>query len=913
MEFSRRSSAWVLAGLQGALTLFFYFTLRTALPPGMEDAGLFDGPSWFGVMVGLNGAVAAALALCALRKHEIAGILRLFAAHIVCPLLFFTDLTRNPYFTQIVLLNLWIGFVWIGWLWDGLARGSFSIPKTPLDVPFLAFLGVASLSWGLSFFSHLEFLRPAMFWEGLKAWLFLAVNCMAVFYLAAALDERWRGRFIWTTFWIAGAAAAYGLMQFYGIERIWQKTLTPFANRPVSTFGNPNFLSSYLLLVTPLLAVSALCSKKILRTAASVVLLVLVVAGIIATMTRSTWVGVLAALGMLAFSNDVRNVIRANLRRFAVFAVILAAAVFLWPKSRLGGYRNPLDRLIELKEIRTKKSYHPWHQRLLIWSSSWRMVRDHPVFGKGWGLMELFYPYYQGGMLFHPVLGQFRTHANNSHNEVMEVWSQTGTVGMAVYAWLWAVLVAYGFRLCRMESGPPPPGRSPPAPADGYPAPVWGWALTAAAVGMLVDNFFGNVSLHFAVPAFLFWWQAGLLFGTVPAPKPQARKAPAAPPHWRTFAIDDNARKSVLTLAMAFFLAVGFYNFRREFQEIFYFAGFKLSKTPQGLDLARQKLEEAWLWFPREVNSNYELANTYARLAQENQKMGLGANADAWRKKALWGYLESLRSNAGYDEIFFNLAATQSQMGWNEPGFADIALEDPRGNAARISAEETGTAMDNYSRALAINPASQDGYNFLGNVFLQNREKYQEEAGKLFEQAVHFFPENKDFWINLAFIRIQKRELEPAYEAIRAAMTLDPFYPISRRNLRALVAQLGRGNDPLAWLEEKLADINPLIQSARWKELAALTRRMTEILPGNPELRLVLANAYFELKDWPAAEKEYLAILRISPHHQTALNNLGLTYEILQRPGDARGMYETVLASYPDDANAKKRLAALPR
>ena len=43
--------------------------------------------------------------------------------HVVCPLLFFTNLTRNPYFTQIALLNIGIAVCGILWAVDAFRKG----------------------------------------------------------------------------------------------------------------------------------------------------------------------------------------------------------------------------------------------------------------------------------------------------------------------------------------------------------------------------------------------------------------------------------------------------------------------------------------------------------------------------------------------------------------------------------------------------------------------------------------------------------------------------------------------------------------------------------------------------------------------------------------------------------------------
>ena len=207
--------------------------------------------------------------------------------------------------------------------------------------------------------------------------------------------------------------------------------------------------------------------------------------------------------------------IREQKNRLIATGAVLAGAVLFWPSSKMGGYKNPLDRLFELREIKTKKVYHPWDQRLLIWSCSYSMIQDHIILGKGWGLMELFYPYYQGPRLFNENFRPFRTHANNSHNEMLEIWSQTGFLGMGVYVWIWVVFIVFGLKMARSDLSAD--GNDEKAgkqtQTDSRDKQLWSWALACASVGMLVDNFFGNVSPHFCVPGFLFWWQSGLLFG----------------------------------------------------------------------------------------------------------------------------------------------------------------------------------------------------------------------------------------------------------------------------------------------------------------------------------------------------------------------------------------------------------------
>ena len=893
MILSRKSSAWLLTALQSAFAILFASRLLPLTGP------LGDSPTWLTVLLGIQFGLAAILALTALWRFELAAIVVLFAIHTVCPLLFFTDLTRNPYYTQIVLLNVWVAFVWMAWLWDAAQSGRLFLPRTPLDLPVGAFLGICTLSWALSFFSHPASFHPAMFAEGARRWLYTALNCLAVFYLAVMTDRKWRHRLIWTTFWVGTIAAVYGLLQFYGIEEIWQKSLTPFANRPVSTFGNPNFLSSYLMMLVPLVAVALLTARTGGSAWTSAVMLFLLIAGIIATMTRSTWVGTLAALALLLAAAPVREFIRRHRKRIALVAAAVAVAVLFWPRSRLGGYANPWQRVIEIREIKTQGTYGPWHQRLLIWSSCWNMMKDHPVFGKGWGLLELFYPYYQGRMLFNPLFRVFRTHANNAHNEVIEIWSQTGFVGMGIYFWLWATLLTYA-GLCMRRHSEDDPDRA-----------LWIWALACGAVGMFTDNFFGNVSLHFAVPGMLFWWQAGLL---VAEGRSDHRPPAPAVSEWRIWPVEDDFRRSVLGVVGLLFFGTCVLNFAKEFQEIHYFRGFKLAKAtvPGATDQARAELESAWLWFPREVNTDYELANAYARLSQQAAQAGLRQEAAQWRDKAIWAYRESLRSNCGYDEIYFNLAATETQAGWNEDGFPDLTINTPRGGQVTERAADMHGSIYNYSRALAINPLSEEAYNFLGGIYIRDLGKYRDQAEALLTRGTSLFPGKRDLWLNLAYVQVQEGKLDAAYQSVAKAMALDPFYELTRKNLRALLAKMKRPDDPLGQADRDLMQVPALIKSRNWPALRPIAERLARALPASFSTNFLLGNVCTELRQWEPAEKAYEEALKIEPDNINALSNLAVVYRSTGRNDLARQTYRRILDIDGNNAMAKEQLKSLP-
>lgn len=736
-------------------------------------------------------------------------------AHFLVPLLFFTDLTRNPYFTQITLLNLILLLAFLSLiLRDG------RLPRTALDLPWVLWLSACGASWVWAYFGHVEFFRPSMLSEGLRAFLFLLVNTWVPFYLAAraarqsqAVQEvpvgRWAafclawgltwalypglraaggslslwgrlfdpfGALLWVAglagavglarggalvhFWhlalsVAFLASAYSILQYFGIDWVWPRALNPYGGRAVSTFGNPNFLSSYLVTLLPLAALYYLKAVDVGRRLAYGVLVLMMWASLLASLTRSSWVGGLFGLAVLSCFRPAREAARSNGRWHLALAGLGLLLAVAWPASPGGGSDMSVrTRLSEILLIAASPDpavpYSPWYQRLLIWSAAAMMGRENPLLGYGWGLFELFYPFFQGALL--TSFGLFRTlrtHANNAHNEILEVWSQAGILGLGAFVLMGVAFFVTVRRWLREGS------------LGGREAP-WAVACSAGLAGMLMDNLL-NVSLHFAVPAFLFWWQAGCVMGMGREHRPEQKSLEG-----------ENRSLSPIFLLSLFFVLWGSWQWVRLWnREVNYFAGFKMARQNQ-TGLALRYLERAHAWHPREVNTNYELGNAYAR-------------AGRW-PEAAEAYREALRSNAGYDEIYYNL-----------------------GLAMGLRLGEPARALDHYRTSLAINPLSHPTYAVLNNHYFQDLVTHADEASEVLVQAVRFFPQDGTFWVNLGYIHALKGRAAEAEAAYFRALGLDPKNLTARVNLANLYASRGERAKALAEFREvlKLDPANP--------------------------------------------------------------------------------------------------------
>ena len=845
--------------------------------------------------------------------------------HFVCPLLFFTNLTRNPYYTQIALLNLGIalcGFIWAIQTWQ---RGTWKFPRVSFDVPLIAFLVVALISTVLSWIYH-QPLREGIQYEGTRIWAFTLVNSVMAFYLPLVLSKPmgedspdlsiWSdilfcvfwgamwfgfhtmknpdpksliwdpyGFFLWViafvytvlrikdghilriyhvVFSVAMLAGGYGLMQYMGRDLIWSSLVQPYGGRPVSTFGNPNFLSSYLLIVSPIALVLGLKAKGKQAGGYYLVSLICVLSAL-GTLTRSTYVGLFASFIFLAILLYKKEHL-VYVKWAAVATGIVFVLILVFPATPVTSVQSPLARFTEIYDaIQSGTPYRPWHQRILIWSSAWDMVLERPLFGKGWGCFELFYPFYQGKLMLTELFAQFRTHANNAHNVLLEVWSQIGTVGTGMAIWLLVTLFCGGWVIFRRKE-------------DGLSRFLVA-GLLAGFVGMLTDNFFGNVSIFFAVPAFLFWWNMGALYNESDQLVLQER--PVSPVWGR----------ALLVLFMAFCLIVMVYFVKRWNQEFYYFKGFKAAKRGQ-VEKSVKDLEKAFQWFKGEVNTNYELGNSYSRYGKILEDKKLKTQGKKYKIKATEAYEAALRANPGYDEIYFNLGVTYAQMG------------------------EAEKSLEKLETAVFINPLLRDAYASIGNLHVQSNNL--EKAGAIFEKGLEVYPRDKDIWLNLGFIYIKLGQQSPsqetdekAYHAFKQAFSIDPNFKQAWNNLNLISKKLGR-TEPLLDVPVLIQKMEQLVKSKKFFEAKEVAQKIVNLIPENADAHLSLGNILFYINQREEAIQETKLALKLNPNLSTGRINLGNMYKIMEQYDLAREQYQTVLKYDKNNGLAKKALESLP-
>jgi len=414
---------------------------------------------------------------------------------------FLYPLFERPSLSQIHYLTA-TGLAVLGLFSLGIAGFS---PRFP-NIPFA--LGAAWVFWGILFVSALV---SGAFLFSLKELLFPLV-CVGLFSALVLTEPRLQdARKILGLIGLVGfLAALYGVLQNYGFEILGYAAEEKRGKlNVVSIFGHPNYLAAYLtplfvVLLNSWLAVRKIVFKILLVPVGLMFLMCLLLAG-----TRGAWLSLFVSLPLLFVFRTRRRgrAIPWKKLLLAIVVILLVGLLLLIVLLPLLGPRY---------NLRTRfGDVMPLLSRFYSWRIAGEMLKNHPVWGVGYGRYKVRYWEYVDAFQRRPenrIYDYLLDYGQgvpplNVHNEFLEVAAESGLAGFAAFIIFLSSLFARGWRQLRNENGK----------SD---APVILPGIMAALFCILVDALF-NFPLHQPLSAFLFWTLAALLFCRNDAP-PQA-------------------------------------------------------------------------------------------------------------------------------------------------------------------------------------------------------------------------------------------------------------------------------------------------------------------------------------------------------------------------------------------------------
>lgn len=856
---------------------------------------------------------------------------------LMVPLVFFTNLTEEPFVVQKALLYTMLAGIYGTLAVKFLRSKTINFTNTFFDLAFFVYVLVCVVSWLSAVSSAPQALRQTMFYGLLEYGSLLWVAALGAYVISKNIvfsgvienksnyillfiawgalwmllpfvkttlsaDNLFARMFDWygLLLWAAGVylgvrvlkkltqenilllafiacflACIYGVLQAVGLEFLWPFEINQFATKTFSTFGNPNFLSSMVVMLFPALLVYFMRASRRKDWLVYGLFVLVYVLFLSFGAARSSWIGTLCALIMMWMFGTLRTLIWSKKGRVFVLAILAVGAGYA--AVHFGGAedKNPVARrAAELAKVTPasvtlnvspEEIFPSLHQRLFMWDVSKEIFLSRPVLGAGLGNFEAAFVQNQPKTLLnYPNLRELKAFTSAPHNELFFQLAQGGIVGLGMFLFMFMVL----FLEVRDFASHKKEGDKKQLLQ----------ALFCGILGMLADNMF-NISLHVVVPAFIFWWMIGAEVSGVG--KEERTVEIAANPATKTVALCVLFACVLLVLWQA--LAMN--SHYRSFEGDKYMSAALAASQAGDKELAaqretaaREQYSRAFSMYPGNTGAGYKWGSVLLKNGQYSA--------------ALAAFEKTMAAASHREEVYFR-AALAAQAAGDEK------------KAARYLQEH-----------IRLHPYHLESYLLLAQLLRKNVIYADNAALTLLERGVTLFPYETELWTLLGEIYLKREEPEYAKNIFTRALTIDTLSKSVHRHLSKLCAKdeekpsVLEQSARLQQYQTKMQNFAALSRSAQKRLRTDLEAYVAEY-PQDDNGPILLAR-WFALWGNDIKSKELLeAVLAKNPDNvwaATALSTLLFQAEDLS---GARRHLEKALFYYPENKVVLRRLKAL--
>jgi tetratricopeptide (TPR) repeat protein len=320
----------------------------------------------------------------------------------------------------------------------------------------------------------------------------LSYHMVLFFIVAHTSTTTSRNLLMYTLMFVSFLSSIYAFLQFLGLD--YEPFTKHFASRlPVGTsgfafFGNPNLLGGFSVIMIPLTIAYLLHSlhprHKLSPYLFSSVLLLHIISLII-SQTRGSYISAASsvALFMLLY---LRTRVSTFYCRYAILSNIVLCIIIV--TSIMCGLALKRADLSHLRLSETLLDPTSIRIRVDYYKSALNMIRERPLFGRGIGTFNVYYPEYRDSRTTFILRDtSMKMRLEHAHNEHLELLSDLGIMGYALFMTI--VILALVALVRKRE--------------------VVELGIAIAIIGILIDGL-SNQNLRHTVISSILWLSLGL-------------------------------------------------------------------------------------------------------------------------------------------------------------------------------------------------------------------------------------------------------------------------------------------------------------------------------------------------------------------------------------------------------------------
>ena len=651
----------------------------------------------------------------------------------------------NYVLIKLVIAQFLLIIIFIIWFYQTLEKGEIFIYKDPAYLPlvFLLVWSVISLSFSSFRYASINEIEKLL-------------TCFFLYFVTVNLIKKEKDLLSV----IISILIVFVGLSFYGLFD-YLKNKNPVI---ISTFGNPNFFSAYLILILPLVILVGIYNfgrKNFLISSLMSLLAIIVIFLVYILSSQGAWLAMLVSLLFLMilfrrqiFKPKIRVAILAGIFVLLLLGTILSV-------QKLPQIKTYIDSGMKTGTIGI---------RIKIWQGTLEMIKGRPFTGWGIGTYQLVYPNFRIPEYFlNPSSVNATDHA---HNELLEITSEMGIIGLGILLWMLGVIFFRGIKNFHQR------------PLNLL--NIIHAGLLAGVVALLIHNL-TCVNLRLEASALYLYLFLGLISAECKLPQTQEEK---------NFFIKKFAKKKALAwLIIPIAILLGFVYTHETVSLMISSIHLKngiIFRDKEKWKEAITEYDKAIYWDHYNLKAYYRLAYAYAETNKPDE--------------ALIVYLQLKELAPDYADLHYNLGSLYLRSGKWEDAKKELqrAVElnpyEPKTHcnlaAAYLQLGETDNGIAEYIRSISvqdekkkINPKLADfggSYIGLGDVYY-GREQWQ-EASQNYKRAVQLGEKSVKILTKLGNCYLNMQDFQNAKKIYEEAIKKDS----SLTQIKELIPQLDK-------------------------------------------------------------------------------------------------------------------------
>ena len=323
-------------------------------------------------------------------------------------------------------LKLFILIAFFLWILELINNQKILLRKSILNFPIFLFILIMSISLIISNNQIV----------GIRDYVTIIAYFLTYFLILNNLkSEKQFHYFIITFFSISSIVAIFAIIQYYDFNPYFNLMNK---NEITSTIGQKNWISNYISMIFPVIFSYFLLEKIKKNKILYFFLLSILYATLIICQSRGIWIStsitlilaicIIIKFNLLKIFQENKKWLTLLLITFLIITIIYSTDNFL----------NKSAITVPQRAISTFDEQDPSiNTRLLMWKTTFEMIKDRPIFGSGIGTFKMNYLFYQAEFLNNnSYFIKYSGNAKEAHNEYLQIAAELGLLGLGIFLYI---------------------------------------------------------------------------------------------------------------------------------------------------------------------------------------------------------------------------------------------------------------------------------------------------------------------------------------------------------------------------------------------------------------------------------------------------------------------------------------------